>query len=85
MSVGWGKSVKIGNTPFVLPPTYKSQSSILNDVKTFFSQFHKTSSSKFYNYDRNDNRNENKRNSNFDSSISQRSQVTILIFLFCIF
>jgi len=74
MSVGWGKSVKIGNTPFVLPPTYKSQSSILNDVKTFFSQFHKTSSSKFYNYDRNDNRNENKRNSNFDSSISQRSQ-----------
>lgn len=41
MSVGWGKSVKIYSTPFVLPHTHKAQSAsaIANEVKVFFSQF----------------------------------------------
>ena len=93
MSVCWGKSVKVGTTPFVLPNLHNPQlaSTISNDIKIFFSQFQKKSSGYTRDYDNNTKYNNsdypnhptNKTNYN---SIDQVSQVPFhiyfLLFLF---
>lgn len=92
MSVCWGKSVKVGTTPFVLPNLHNPQlaSTISNDIKIFFSQFQKKSSGYTRDYDNNTKYNNsdypnhptNKTNYN---SIDQVSQVPFHIYFFSFF